>query len=89
MEQIKEEISRLKREKNAIILAHYYTPQEVQKIADAVGDSFYLSRLAKETKHSILVFCGVSFNIKSRKKSTSSRTTGRLSNGTYGKCRED
>ncbi len=67
MEQIKEEISRLKREKNAIILAHYYTPQEVQKIADAVGDSFYLSRLAKETKHSILVFCGVSFMGESAK----------------------
>lgn len=67
MEQLKEEITRLKREKHAIILAHYYTPDEVQEVADAVGDSFYLSRLAKEAEESTIVFCGVSFMGESAK----------------------
>ena len=45
---VKEEIQSLKKEKNAIILAHYYVPGEVQEIADYIGDSFYLSKLATE-----------------------------------------
>lgn len=67
MEQLKEEIFRLKREKNAMILAHYYTSKEIQEVADAVGDSFYLSRLAKNAQQSILVFCGVAFMGESAK----------------------
>lgn len=58
---ITEKIRQLKREKNAVILAHYYVPDEVQEIADYIGDSFYLSKVAKTTDADIIVFCGVSF----------------------------
>ncbi len=57
----KELIDQLKREKDAIILAHYYVPAEVQAVADYVGDSFYLGRLAADAPNKTLVFCGVSF----------------------------
>ena len=56
-----EKINQLKVEKKAIILAHYYCTDEVQKLADYVGDSYYLSKVAKETDADIIVFCGVSF----------------------------
>jgi len=58
---IAEKIQKLKKEKNAVILAHYYVPDEVQEIADYIGDSFYLSKIAKETDADIIVLCGVSF----------------------------
>lgn len=58
---IAERINNLKKEKNAVILAHYYVPDEVQAIADYIGDSFYLSKVAKNTDADIIVFCGVSF----------------------------
>ena len=58
---IAEKIRKLKEEKNAVILAHYYVSDEVQAIADYVGDSFYLSKIAKNTDAEIIVFCGVSF----------------------------
>ena len=57
---ITEKIRQLKQEKNAVILAHYYVPDEVQEIADYIGDSFYLSKVAKNTDADIIVFCGVS-----------------------------
>ena len=60
-------IEQLKKEKNAVILAHYYTPSEVQKVADYVGDSFYLAKVAKESKAEIIVFCGVRFMGESAK----------------------
>lgn len=58
---IAEKIQQLKREKNAIVLAHYYVPDEVQAVADYIGDSFYLSKVARETTSDIIVLCGVSF----------------------------
>lgn len=58
---ITEEIRRLKEEKNAVILAHYYVADEVQEIADYVGDSYYLSKAAQKTTADIIVFCGVNF----------------------------
>ena len=58
---VTEEIRRLKKEKNAVLLAHYYVPDEVQEIADFIGDSYYLSKKAAQTQADILVFCGVRF----------------------------
>lgn len=62
-----EEINRLKKEKDAVILAHYYAEPEVQEVADYVGDSFYLSRVAVGLKEQTIVFCGVSFMGESAK----------------------
>ncbi len=64
---MKEKIERLKKEKNAVILAHYYAPHEIQEIADYVGDSFYLAKVAKKSDADIIVFCGVSFMGESAK----------------------
>ena len=60
-------IRELKNQKNAIILAHYYAPAEVQKIADYVGDSFYLAKIAKSSTADVIVFCGVAFMGESAK----------------------
>ena len=66
-EFMKEQILRLKKEKNAVILAHYYAPAEAQEIADFVGDSFYLAKIAKKSTADIIVFCGVAFMGESAK----------------------
>ena len=58
---IQEEIKQLKEEKAAVILAHYYVEPEVQAIADYIGDSFYLSKIAAGLPNQTLVYCGVSF----------------------------
>lgn len=64
---MKKQIETLKNEKNAVILAHYYAPSEVQQIADYVGDSFYLAKIAKESRADVIVFCGVYFMGESAK----------------------
>ncbi len=64
---MKEKILQLKRQKNAVILAHYYAPTEVQEVADYVGDSFYLAKVAKQCEAKIIVFAGVYFMGESAK----------------------
>lgn len=62
-----EEIKRMKNEKNAVIVAHNYQVDEVQELADVVGDSFKLSQYCASTDADIVVFCGVHFMAESAK----------------------
>lgn len=67
MDNLKEKIVSLKKEKNAVILAHYYTSDDVQEIADHVGDSYALAKAAKNSDADVIVFCGVRFMGESAK----------------------
>lgn len=67
MHTIVENINRLKREKNAVILAHCYQPVEIDLVADYVGDSLYLSQVASKTNADIIVFAGVYFMAQTAK----------------------
>jgi len=67
MKEIQEQIMRLKKEKNAVIMAHYYVDDAVQEIADYVGDSYYLSDMATKVEAETIVLCGVSFMGESAK----------------------
>ena len=58
---LEQEINRVRRDRNAVILAHYYQDPEIQDIADFVGDSLDLSRKAAQTDADMIAFCGVKF----------------------------
>src|SRR3546814_1345459 len=58
---LRAEIDRLRKDRNAVILAHYYQKPEIQDLADFVGDSLELSRKAADTDAEVIAFCGVKF----------------------------
>lgn len=67
MDNLAKEIEELKREKNAVLLAHYYVDDAVQEIADYVGDSYYLAKVALKESKDVICFAGVSFMGESEK----------------------
>lgn len=66
-DEMRAEVERLKREKDAVVLAHYYVTPDAQELADYVGDSFFLSKKAATLDCKTLVFAGVRFMAESAK----------------------
>lgn len=67
MKQLTERIEQLKKEKDVVVLAHFYVEDDVQDIADYIGDSYYLSKIAADAPQSTILFCGVQFMGESAK----------------------
>lgn len=67
MNEKQAKILQLKKEKDAVIMAHYYVEDEIQEVADYIGDSYYLSDIATKIKEKTIVLCGVSFMGESAK----------------------
>lgn len=91
-EEIKNEIQKLKKEKDAVILAHYYVDGEVQEIADYVGDSYYLQRLQPKFREHDCFLWSLFHGRKcedpeSKEESRNGRRSCRLSDGTHGRRR--
>lgn len=67
MSALAQRVQELKKEKDAVILAHYYVPEEVQEVADFIGDSYFLSKKATEVPQKVICFAGVKFMSESAK----------------------